>query len=115
MIVISDGDIIRNKVRRLGDKWVALPLGQDRLTQQTYGNKDLIVNAVNYLVDDKDLMELRGRELRLRLLDREKIASGKLYWQLFNTLVPVVLIVLAGIVVNIFRRRKYGMPGAKKG
>ena len=61
MIVVSDGDIIRNKVRRVGDKWVALPLGQDRLTQQTYGNKDFIVNAVNYLVDDNDLMELRGR------------------------------------------------------
>jgi len=93
---------------------VALPLGQDRLTQQTYGNKDLIVNAVNYLVDDNDLMELRGREFRLRLLDREKIARGKLYWQLFNTLVPVVLILTAGMILNIFRRRRYGLPAAKR-
>ncbi len=108
MIVISDGDVIRNKVRRAGDKWVALPLGQDRLTQQTYGNKDLIVNSVNYLVDENDLMELRGREFRLRLLDREKVAAGRLYWQLFNTLIPVLLIVIAGIVVNMIRRRKYG-------
>jgi ABC-2 type transport system permease protein len=114
MIVISDGDVIRNKVRRRGDQWVALPLGQDRLTQQTYGNKDLIVNAVNYLVDDNDLMELRGREFRLRLLDREKIARGKLYWQLFNTLVPVVLILTAGMILNIFRRRRYGLPAAKR-
>ncbi len=114
MIVISDGDVIRNKVRRRGDKWVALPLGQDRLTQQTYGNKDLIVNAVNYLVDDNDLMELRGREFRLRLLDREKIARGRLYWQLFNTLVPVVLILAAGMILNIFRRRRYGLPVTKR-
>jgi ABC-2 type transport system permease protein len=110
MIVISDGDVIRNKVRRAGDKWVALPLGQDRLTQQTYGNKDLIVNAVNYLVDDNDLMELRGREFKLRLLDREKIASARLYWQMVNTLVPVLLIVAAGIVLNLLRRRKYARP-----
>jgi len=114
MIVISDGDVIRNKVRRRGDQWVALPLGQDRLTQQTYGNKDLIVNAVNYLVDDNDLMELRGREFRLRLLDREKIAHERLYWQLFNTLVPVVLILTAGMILNIFRRRRYGLPAAKR-
>jgi len=110
MIVISDGDVIRNKVRRAGDKWVALPLGQDRLTQQSYGNKDLIVNAVNYLVDDNDLMELRGREFKLRLLDREKIASARLYWQMVNTLVPVLLIVAAGIVLNLLRRRKYARP-----
>jgi ABC-2 type transport system permease protein len=114
MIVISDGDVIRNKVRRVGNKWVALPLGQDRLTQQTYGNKDLIVNAVNYLVDENDLMELRGREFKLRLLDREKIASGRLYWQLFNTLTPVLLILFAGVILNIFRRRKYGIPSKKR-
>ncbi len=114
MIVISDGDVIRNKVRRVGDKWVALPLGQDRLTQQTYGNKDLIVNAVNYLVDDNGLMELRGREFKLRLLDREKIASHRLYWQLFNTLTPVLLILLAGVIMNVFRRRRYGMPVEKR-
>ncbi len=110
MIVISDGDVIRNKVRRVGDKWVPLPLGQDRLTQQTYGNKDLIVNAVNYLVDETDLMELRGREFKLRLLDREKVASERLFWQLLNTVVPVLLILVAGIVMNLLRRRRYGRP-----
>jgi len=48
------------------------------------------------------------------LLDRGKIASGRLYWQLFNTLVPVLLIIVAGIVVNIFRRRKYGVSSSGK-
>ncbi len=107
MIVFSDGDIIRNGVRRVGGKWVSLPLGQDRLTQQTYGNKDLIVNAVNYLVDDQNLMELRGREFKLRLLDREKISAQRMYWELFNTLLPVLLIVIAGIIVNLVRKHKF--------
>ncbi len=115
MIVISDGDVIRNKVKRRGDRLIPLPLGQDRLTQQTYGNKDLIVNAVNYLVDDNGLMELRGREFRLRLLDRGKIASQRLYWQLLNTVVPVLLIIVAGIVMNIIRRKKYGQPAGGTG
>ncbi|HHJ09713.1 MAG TPA: gliding motility-associated ABC transporter substrate-binding protein GldG [Bacteroidetes bacterium] len=107
MIVFSDGDIIRNGVRRIGGKWVSLPLGQDRLTQQTYGNKDLIVNAVNYLVDDQNLMELRGREFKLRLLDREKINTQRLYWELFNTLLPVLLIIIAGIIVILIRKHKF--------
>ena len=107
MIVFSDGDIIRNGVRRIGGKWVSLPLGQDLLTQQTYGNKDLIVNAVNYLVDDQNLMELRGREFKLRLLDREKINTQRLYWELFNTLLPVLLIIIAGIIVILIRKHKF--------
>ena len=72
------------------------------------------MNAVNYLVDDNGLMELRGREFKLRLLDREKIASHRLYWQLFNTLTPVLLILLAGVIMNVFRRRRYGMPVEKR-
>ncbi len=111
MIVFSDGDIIRNGVRRAGNKWVSLPLGQDRLTQQTYGNKNLIVNAVNYLVDENNLMELRSREFKLRLLDREKVNAQRIYWELFNTLLPVLLIVIAGIVVVLVRKHKFASRG----
>lgn len=108
MIVISDGDIIRNDVRFQGGKPVPLPLGQDRLTQQTYGNKDFILNAVSYLAGQSDLMELRERELKLRLLDKAKLSSGKLKWQLINTLVPVFLVLLFGIIAGILRRKHYG-------
>lgn len=107
MIVISDGDIIRNDVRIQGDKVVALELGKDMLTQQTYGNKDFIVNCVNYLVDDPGLMELRSRELRIRLLDKLKISSSRLQWQLINTLLPIVLIVIFGSVLGIWKKRRY--------
>ncbi len=107
MIVISDGDIIRNDVRFQGGKPFPLPLGQDRLTQQTYGNKDFILNAVSYLAGQSDLMELRERELKLRLLDKAKLSSGKLKWQLMNTLFPVFLVLLFGIIAGMVRKRRY--------
>ena len=107
MIVISDGDIIRNDVRFQGDRLIALELGKDRFTQQTYGNKDFIVNCVNYLVDDSGLMELRSRELRIRLLDKAKIANSRLRWQLINTLLPIVLVVVFGSVVGVWKKKKY--------
>jgi ABC-2 type transport system permease protein len=112
MIVIADGDIIRNGVRREGNHLIPLTLGQDRTTQQIYGNKDFLVNALNYLVDDKGIMDLRSRELKLRLLDREKISDGKIFWQLINTLGPVILVVLSGIVYTIIRRKKYSIRKA---
>lgn len=107
MIVVSDGDIIRNEVRIQGDRVVAMELGKDRFTQQTYGNKDFIVNCVNYLVDDPGLMQLRSRELRIRLLDKSKISAGRLSWQLINTLLPILLVVIFGSILGIWKKRKY--------
>jgi ABC-2 type transport system permease protein len=107
MIVIADGDIIRNEVQRSGSTEVPLPLGQDKYTGQLFGNRDFILNCVNYLVDNNNLMQLRSREMRLRLLDRAKIKDERTFWQLVNVIAPVMLVILAGIIYNFFRRRAY--------
>jgi ABC-2 type transport system permease protein len=107
MIIISDADIIRNEVRRVGLNETPLPLGQDKYTGQIFGNKDFLINCLNYLVDDNGIMELRSRELKLRLLNSSKIKSEKLRWQLINIAGPVILVILAGLIFNYFRRRNY--------
>ena len=112
MIVVADGDIIRNTVQhsasstgRLQSR--AYPLGYDIYSQQTYGNKNFILNAVNYLCDDSGLLEVRSRELKLRVLDRKKIAEEKIKWQAINTVLPVLLIIIYGITQAFLRKRKY--------
>jgi ABC-2 type transport system permease protein len=107
MIVVADADIIRNEVKRSGLDEVPLPLGQDKYTLQVYGNKDFIVNCLNYLVDDHGIMELRSRELKLRLLNSSMIKTEKLKWQLINTIGPLLIIIMAGLVYGYLRRRKY--------
>ena len=84
MIVISDGDAIRNDIDYRSQK--KLPLGYDKYTNQTYGNKNFILNCVNYLCDDSGLIGVRARELTLRLLDKKKLKNERLKWQLMNTL-----------------------------
>ncbi len=106
-IVISDADIIRNEVRRVGVEETPLPLGQDKYTGQMFGNRDFLINCLNYLVDDHGIMELRSRELKLRLLDRMKLKSEKTKWQLINILGPVLLVISAGLIYNYFRKKKY--------
>ena len=107
MIVISDGEMIRNDVRRSGGQEQPLPLGQDRYTLQSYGNKDFLVNCVNWLVDDNGLMQLRAREMKMRLLDRQAIRRNRMLIQSVNILLPVVLILLAGLLYNMLRKRMY--------
>lgn len=107
MIVVADGDIIRNDVRVTGDRIIPLPLDQDRYTQQFYGNKDFIVNCVNYLIDESDLMELRSRELKLRLLDRSKLNKHQASLKLINTIFPVILLILFGLVIWRIRKERF--------
>jgi ABC-2 type transport system permease protein len=107
MIVVADADIIRNEVTRSGLEEVPVPLGMDKYTGQTFGNRDFIINCLNYLVDDNGLMELRSRELKLRLLDKPRLKNEKLRWQLVNVLGPVILVILSGLAYNWFRKKKY--------
>ena len=107
MIVIADGDIIRNEVRRVGTTETPYPLGQDKYTGQMFGNRDFLINCMNYLVDDNGIMELRSRELKLRLLDKNRIKTERIKWQLVNIAGTVLIVILAGILYGFFRKKVY--------
>jgi ABC-2 type transport system permease protein len=107
MIVIADADIIRNEVRRVGLEETPLPLGQDKYTGQMFGNRDFLINCLNYLVDNNGIMELRSRELKMRLLNTAKIKTGKLKWQIFNITGPVLIVIMAGLLYSYFRKKSY--------
>ena len=107
MIVVADADIIRNEVRRSGVNEAPMPLGQDKYTGELFGNRDFLLNCLNWMVDDKGIMELRSRELKLRLLNKTRIKNEKLQWQLVNTLGPVLVVLSAGMAYAFFRRRRY--------
>jgi ABC-2 type transport system permease protein len=107
MIVFSDGNLIANKYRIRAGSPEFLDLGYDQYSKQTFGNKELLVNAVNYLCDDEGLMELRSKVFKIRLLDKVRMKEGKLFWQLVNVVVPLLLISLFGAVFVTVRRRRY--------
>lgn len=105
MIVVADGDIIRNQIDV--KRKTPLPLGYDQYTGNTYANKEFIENCISYLVDGEGLIDIRSRELKVRLLDTTKIAQHRAAWQIINTLVPIVLIIALGFVLAIIRKKKY--------
>ncbi|MEE1189553.1 MAG: gliding motility-associated ABC transporter substrate-binding protein GldG [Bacteroidales bacterium] len=103
MIVVADGDICKNDFIN----GQLLPLGYDKYTRQMYGNKEFLVNCVNYLCGDVDLIPLRSREVIMRKLDTAKIERERTFWQVINVVVPVVIILVVGLVLTIFRKKKY--------
>lgn len=103
MIVISDGDVARNAVL----KGEPLPLGEDLLTNQRYGNEQFLSNALDYLLDDDNLISLRSRSIENRLLDRRRIDDERTFWQWFNLLLPLGIIAGLGVIFFYWRRRKF--------
>jgi len=105
MIVIADGDVVKNDFRPgIGP----LNLGLDRNTGQTFANKTFLLNCMNYLLDDEGLLQLRAREVKLRLLDKKKIANQESKWQLMNIAMPLGVIILLGLIQFYIRKKRYG-------
>ena len=104
MIVIADGDIIKNDLQAGGGFW---PLGYYNITGQTLANKTFILNCVEYLTDESGLITTRSKEIKVRLLDKVRIKEEKLKWQLINTLAPIIIVIFFGITYTFFRRKKY--------
>jgi len=108
MIVVADGDVARNDyLRSTGE---VLPLGYDRYTKRTFANKTFLVNCVNYLLDDEGMLQLRSREVKLRLLDTKKINQHRSKWQIVNVLLPMLIIIAFAAVQFYLRKRKYAKP-----
>jgi ABC-2 type transport system permease protein len=105
MIVIGDGDVFKNQVSAKDNS--VFPLGFDRFSQQNYGNKALLLNIADYLSNDDNLIEIRNKDVKIRLLDKTAIRSGKLNWQLLNSALPLILLILFAIFQHYYRKHKY--------
>ncbi len=103
MIVISDGDIIKNQTR----KGQPMPLGYDPAMNLQYGNKEFLLNGINYLLDDSGLIEVRGKEIDIAFLDIEKVVNNKTKWQLINILLPLLMLALFAFLFSWFRKKRY--------
>ena len=105
MIVVSDGDLIRNSVSNNG---YIYPLGYDRFIKYTYpGNKKFIMNSIHFLCDETGLTQLKSKEIKLRLLDKEKIKNNKTFIQLINILLPLLILLIFAFIFTKMKKKKY--------
>ncbi|MCM4165577.1 MULTISPECIES: gliding motility-associated ABC transporter substrate-binding protein GldG [unclassified Arenibacter] len=104
MIVLTDGDLIRNQVRN----GRPLELGYDKWTNNFFGNKEFLINCLNYLLDDTGLINIRNKKVTIPFLDVEKINDQKTKWQLINIGLPLCLTLIFGFLIHAIRKKKYG-------
>lgn len=105
IVVVSDGDIIKNQVNTLEHS--IYPLGYDKYTRQLFGNKTFLLNISDYLAGEASLINLRSKQVRIRLLDKDKTGNEKTWWQGINTVLPLLITWLSGIFISVVRKRRF--------
>lgn len=119
MLVVSDGDIIRNEVETKvveGEtRYRAIPLNVDvfgvqnpnRTAKYIYGNRDFVLNSIDYMMDDNSLIDVRAKTITLRVLDTQKAYKEKNFWKFLNIGFPLFCIIILGLVQYFMRKRKF--------
>ncbi|GIM57097.1 gliding motility-associated ABC transporter substrate-binding protein GldG [Capnocytophaga canimorsus] len=103
MMVISDGDFIKNEIASN----TPLELGYDKWTHKFYDNKSFLINALNYLLDENDLLTLRNKKVQLAFLDKAKIEDNQKAWQLKSILLPLLIVLILSFLVKIYHKKTY--------
>jgi ABC-2 type transport system permease protein len=103
MIVIADGDIAKNQTH----KGKPIDLGLNKWTREYYGNKELLLNSIEYLLNDTGLISIRSKKISLKSLDKKKVLENKSFWQLLNLILPILITVILGSLYSFYKRKKY--------
>lgn len=106
MVVISDGDFSKNDFTSAG---VPMPLGYYKYTKETFGNKEFLMNTIEYLLDENGIFETRKKAAVMATLDKLKVKDQKTLWQIINIGLPIALFYVFGIFFSLYRKRKYGV------
>jgi ABC-2 type transport system permease protein len=113
MVVVADGDLAKNQLNVVNPnlaRGIPLPMGYDQYTDMQYGNANFVLNTVDYLLDSQGLIGVRSREVKLRLLDAQRVTREGSFWKTLNTLLPLALVALGGFLFRLNRKRRYSTP-----
>ncbi len=101
--VIADGDLIRNELSL--EDGNPLPIGVEPYSQKTYANEALVINLIDYLLDEDGLIQSRAKDLKIRPLDKVKVKQERTKWQVINLVLPILVLLIFGIVKMMVRRK----------
>jgi len=104
MVVAADGDIFLNPLNQTEGP---LPMGMNQYTKQQYANREFLLNTLEYLVGNGGILETRGKEYTLRVLDKSKYGERKGMWQFINIALPVLIVMAFIALYQFLRRKKY--------
>lgn len=104
MIVVSDADLAFNQ---MDQNQMPLETGYDKWTNTRYANKEFLLQAVNYLLNDKQLINIQNKQVYLPLLDKLAIYKDYFLIQALNLLLPMSCLIIVALIFWWWRTKKY--------
>ena len=111
VIVVSDGDFVRNDYDLETDQ--PLELGVDPYSQTTYANAEFVEQALTYMFDEDGLMLTKNKEVIIRPLDKVKVEQSGDFYRWLNLIGPIVLVIFFGLVKFMVRKKRYSFHASK--
>ena len=111
IIIIGDGDMVLNDVSA-SDGPLAMGVNFYTVGSQyeyQFANREFLLNCLEYLVNNPAVIETRNKDIVLRLLDAKKVENNRPTWQFINIALPVLLVIIAGLIYQQVRKRKYAV------
>ncbi len=105
MIVVGDGDLVINSIDQNEGP---LQMGTNMYTKQQYANREFLLNSLEYMVDQSGILETRGKDFTLRLLDKTRYEENKSFWQILNIVLPALLVMFLIALYQYFRKQRFG-------
>jgi hypothetical protein len=108
-IILSDADILTNKMtKNPNGNSVPMPMGMLPYEAFQFANNNFYLNSIAYLNEPEILLESRNKNLILRVLDKQKLANSKQYWQALLLLGPIVILTLFFLIWTRYRKQQFG-------
>ena len=102
-LVVADGDVVLNNYNRQQ----AFPMGFSAVQDRSFANKIFLQNTLEYMTGNAGIVALRSKDAAVRLLNKEKVETEKLTWQLVNIAAPILLVLTGAFIFGWWRKRKY--------
>ena len=107
-IVIADADILTNKMaKNANGETVPMIMGMLPYDEFQFANKSFYLNVISYLNEPSGLLDSRNKTIVLRLLDQQKLANARLYWQFALVLGPLFILALFFVIFTGLRKKQY--------
>lgn len=103
-IVAADGDLVLNSYTSREP----FPMGYSRAQEKSFANKTFLENSLEYLTGNADIIALRNKEITVRLLNPQKLAEEKIYWQTMLIGLPLLLVAFGWLAFSVWRKKAFG-------
>ncbi|MEN9699425.1 MAG: hypothetical protein RLZZ301_623 [Bacteroidota bacterium] len=122
VLVVGNGTFIRNQYDSILDpkkldSYLYRPIAINELKVDAelaqrripliFGNQEFFQNCIDYMMGENSVLDIRSRQIDIKDIDKEKIKQEAGFYKIINMVLPLLVIVALGFLLNWIRIKRY--------